>query len=73
METLKAGTGVRQLNTTIVASMLFCFLTTFVAHFKSFPHYPSSPGQQQIQVTNNFGQPAINLAKHKKSVYPLYI
>ena len=60
---------------TTLAVMLFCFLTTFVAYFKVFGIIRRH--QQQVhgnESTQNFGQPAINLAKYKKSVVSiLYI
>ena len=61
METLKPGTGQRLLNMTIVLSMFVCFLITFVSYVNVFRLILRH--QQQIQVTENFGQPAINLAK----------
>lgn len=54
---------------------LFCILTTSIAYFKVFKIIR----RHQLQVTanessQNFGQPAINLAKYKKSVFTiLYI
>ena len=69
------GTSDRQLNTTIGTFMLFCYLTTCVAYFKVFriirQHRQQVQGNQSSQ---NCGQPAINLAKYKKSVVTiLYI
>ena len=55
--------------------LLFCILTTSIAYFKVFKIIR----RHQLQVTanessQNFGQPAINLAKYKKSVFTiLYI
>lgn len=55
--------------------LLFCIITTSVAYFKVFKIIR----RHQLQVTANessqtFGQPAINLAKYKKSVFTiLYI
>ena len=69
METIKPETAQRQLNITIEAGMLFCFVTTFVAYFNVFRiirHH-----QHQIHASEssqNFGQSAINLAKYKRSV-----
>ena len=62
-------------NTAIAAFMLFCYLTTFVAYFKVFriirQHQQQVQGNQYSQI---FGQPAINLTMHKKSVVTiLYI
>ena len=62
-------------NVTLVAVMLFCYLTTSVAYFKVFriirQHQQQVQGNQSAQ---NFGQPAINLAKYKKTVVTiLYI
>ena len=71
METLKPGTGQRLLNMTIVVSMFVCFLITFVSYVNVFRLILRH--QQQIQVTENFGQPAINLAKYKKSVFTILI
>ena len=71
METLEPGTGQRLLNMTIVVSMFGCFLITFVSYVNVFRLILRH--QQQIQVTENFGQPAINLAKYKKSVFTILI
>ena len=55
--------------------LLFCIITTSIAYFKVFKIIR----HHQLQVTanessQNFGQPAINLAKYKKSVFTiLYI
>ena len=59
------------LNTISFIVLLLCFLTTSIAYFKVFRiirHH-----QQQVHVTpsQNFGQPAINLAKYKKSVFSI--
>jgi len=59
--------------TTISSLMLFCFVTTSFAYFKVYQiirHH-----QKQVHDTSqNFGQPAIDLAKYKKSVVSiLYI
>jgi len=55
--------------------LLFCIIATSIAYFKVFKiirHH-----QQQVtanESSENFGQPAINLAKYKKSVFTiLYI
>ena len=67
--------GGREVNITIAVLMLSCYSTTSFAYFKVFRIIR----QHQIQVqgnqsTHNFGQPAINLAKYKKSVVSiLYI
>ena len=58
-----------ELFLTAATVMLFCFLSTFVAYFKVFRFIRQH--QQQVQAnesTQNFGQPAINLAKYKKLV-----
>ena len=59
----------REGNITIAVFMSFCYLTTSVAYFKVFriirQHQIQVQGNQSSQ---NFGQPAINLAKYKKSV-----
>ena len=59
----------------VAVFMLFCYLTTSVAYFKVFriirQHQQQVQGNQSSQ---NYGQPAINLAKYKKSVVSmLYI
>ena len=69
------GKSESEVNTAIAAFMLFCYLTTSVAYFKVFriirQHQQQVQGNQSSQ---NFGQPAINLAKYKKSVVTiLYI
>ena len=60
---------------TIAVGMLFCYLATSVTYFKVFriirQHQQQVQGNQSAQ---NFGQPAINLAKYKKTVVTiLYI
>ena len=69
-ETYRSG-----VYTTMLILMLFCFVTTSFAYFKVYQiirHH-----QQQVQehdTSQNFGQPAIDLAKYKKSVVSiLYI
>ena len=65
----------REVYSTILALMILCFVITSFAYFKvyqSIRHH-----QQQVQAddtSQNFGQPAIDLAKYKKSVVSiLYI
>ena len=56
----------------IIAEMLLCFLTTTVAYVKVLRIIRRH--QQRVQAntpSQNFAQPAINLAKYKKSVYIL--
>ena len=68
-------TSDRWVHTATAAFMLFCFVTTSVAYFKVFRIIRQY--QQQVQgnqSSQSFGQPAINLAKYKKSVVTiLYI
>ena len=56
-------------NIIIAAGILFCYLTTLVTYCKVFriirQHQQQVQGNQSSQ---NFGQPAINLAKYNKSV-----
>ena len=64
-----------EVNLTIATLMLICYLITSVAYFKVFriirQHQQQVQGNQSSQ---NFGQPAINLAKYKRSVVSiLYI
>ena len=65
----------REVYTTILALMLVCFVTTSFAYFKVYQIIRQH--QQQVQehdTSRNFGQPAIDLAKYKKSVVSiLYI
>ena len=60
---------------TILVLMLFCFVTTLFAYFKVYQIIRLH--QQQVQehdTSQNFGQPAIDVAKYKKSVVSiLYI
>ena len=74
VDSIKGTTG-PEVFITALAVMLFCFLTTLVAYFKVFRIIRQH--QQQVignESTQNFGQPAINLAKYKKSVVSiLYI
>ena len=62
-------------NASMGAYALSCYLATSVAYFKVFRIIRQH--QQQIhtnQSRQNFGQPAINLAKYKKSIFSvLYI
>ena len=65
----------REVYSTILALMILCFVITSFAYFKVYQiirHH-----QQQVQAddtSQNFGQPAIDLAKYKKSVVSiLYI
>ena len=63
------GRSGREVNITIAALMLFCYLLTSVSYFRVFRIIRQH--QQQVQgnqSSHNFGQPAINLAKYKKSV-----
>ena len=65
----------RVLRIAIVVLMLVCYLTTFVAYLRVFRIIRQH--QQHVQgneASQNFGQPAINLAKYKRSVVSiLYI
>ena len=69
-ETYRSG-----VYTTILTLMLFCFLTTSFAYFKVYQiirHHQRRV--QEHETPQNFGQPAIDLAKYKKSVVSiLYI
>ena len=60
---------------TILTRMLFCFLTTSLAYFKVYQiirHHQKRV--QEHESSQNFGPPAIDLAKYKKSVVSiLYI
>ena len=64
-----------EVYTTTLALMLVCFVTTSFAYFKVYQIIRQH--QQQVQehdTSRNFGQPAIDLAKYKKSVVSiLYI
>ena len=64
-----------QLDTASMSFLLFCLIVTSTAYFKVFRIIRSH--QQQIQASNlsqASGQPAINFAKYKKSVFTvLYI
>ena len=71
----KDSTFEDKVNISIAAFMLFCYFTTFVAYVNVFriirQHQQQVQGNQSSQ---NFGQPAINLAKYKRSVVSiLYI
>ena len=63
------GASGHSINIAIVSFILFCYLTTFITSFKVFRiirHH-----QQRVhtnQSSQNFGQPAINITKYKKSV-----
>ena len=63
------GASGTPINIAIVSLILFCYLTTFVTSFKVFRIIRQH--QQRVrtnQSSQNFGQPAINIAKYKKSV-----
>ena len=69
-ETINPGSVGRGLYISITAMMLFRFLTTFIAYFIVLRAIRGH--QQQVQANEkcpNFAQPAINLAKYKKSVF----
>ena len=74
LNAMKGKSG-RELNAASVAFMLVCYVTTSITYFKVFRIIRQR--QQQVQVNNsseNFGQPAINLGKYKRSVVSiLYI
>jgi len=63
------GTYAREVDTASVAFILVCYVTTFSFYFKVLriirQHHQQVEGNQPFQ---NFGQPAINLAKYKRSV-----
>ena len=62
-------------HTTILTLLLFCFLITSFSYFKVYQiicHHQKRV--QEHESSQNFGQPAIDLAKYKKSVVSiLYI
>ena len=65
----------REVDITFAALILVCYMITFVAYFRVFriirQHQQQVHGSQSSQ---NFGQPAIDLAKYKRSVVSiLYI
>ena len=63
------GASGTPLNIVIVTFIFFCYLTTFVTSFKVFRIIRQH--QQRVrtsQSSQHFGQPAINIAKYKKSV-----
>ena len=73
---IRNNTGyLTQVDMTSISILLFCLIVTSVAYFKVFRIIRSH--QQQIQANNLSqvsGQPAINFAKYKKSVFTvLYI
>ena len=74
LNAMKRRSG-RELNSASVTFMLVCYVTTTITYFKVFRIIRQR--QQQLQVNNsseNFGQPAINLGKYKRSVVSiLYI
>ena len=72
---VKPETYRSRVYTTILTLMLFCFLTTSFAYFKVYQiirHHQKRV--RENETSQNFGQPAIDLAKYKKSVVSiLYI
>ena len=73
--TIKTETSMHEEDIAVAAFMLLCYLTTSVAYFKVFRIIRQHQKQvQENQSSASFGQPAINLAKYKKSVVSmLYI
>ena len=69
------GTFDREVYIIIMALVLFCFIITAFAYFNVYRIIRQHQQQVQANVTSqNFGQPAIDLAKYKKSVVSiLYI
>ena len=69
------STSQDKVNISIASIMLFCYFTTSAAYFNVFRIIRQHQQQvQENQTSQNFGQPAINLAKYKKSVVSiLYI
>ena len=69
LSTLNATKGTLGVEVSIAVYMVCCYLTTSVAYFKVYriirQHQQQLQGHQRHQ---NFGQPAINFAKYKKSV-----
>ena len=69
LSTLNATKGTLGVEVSIAVYMVCCYLTTSVAYFKAYriirQHQQQLQGHQPYQ---NFGQPAINFAKYKKSV-----
>ena len=65
----------RKVYATILALMLICFVITSFAYFKVYRIIRHHRQQvQDINTSQNFGQPAIDLAKYRKSVVSiLYI
>ena len=74
LETIK-GNSALELNITIIAVAMFCFLTTSVFYLNVVGMIRCHRQQVQSNTqSQNFGQPAINLAKYQKSVVTiLYI
>ena len=74
LETIK-GNPALEFNITIIAVSLFCLVTTSVAYFNVLRTIRRHQRQVQANApSQNFGPPAINLAKYKKSVVTiLYI
>ena len=72
---LKPETYWSGVYTTILTLMIFCFVITSFAYFKVYQmirHHQKRV--QEHKTSQNFGQPAIDLAKYKKSVVSiLYI
>ena len=62
------------LNTFSFNVLFLCFLTTSIAYFKVFRIINQHQQQVQANVTSqNLAQPAINLAKYKKSVFSILL
>ena len=62
------------LNTVSFTILFLCFLTTSMAYFKVFRIIKQHQQQVQANVTSqNLAQPAINLAKYKKSVFSILL
>ena len=73
LETINPGSIGSAYNATIIAMILICFLTTFIAYFNVIRIIRSHQLQVEANVTSqHFGQPAINFAKYKKSVITIF-
>ena len=72
---VKPETYRREVYITIMTLMLFCFVTTTFAYFKVYQIIRHHQLQvHENETAQNFGQPAIDIAKYKKSVVSiLYI
>ena len=73
LQTINPGSIGSAYDATIIAIILICFLTTFIAYFNVIRIIRGHQRHVQANAAaQRFGQPAINFAKYKKSVITIF-